>query len=419
MTPFSQNILSFTQSQMEPRFLLHSGKNERFSILGIGKKQELSLINREKNILDDLFSFWGKFGKEKKIDAKNIPFQGGIFIFLSYDLIENFESIKLKHPVSLPKIYAVVPEDFYIFDHETETVYGTKEIDFSSLSDFHLSTMNEHVWKTTISQNEYEKNVQKIQQEIFAGNTFQVNYSQRFLAKQNASSFEIFKHLCTINPSPFSAFVETPFGEIISGSPERLVSLRRNVLETKPIAGTRKRSEKKDELFEQELHTNTKEQAEHAMIVDLERNDMGRVSEFGSVKVEKYAHIEKYSHVQHLVSTIQSKLSPDKIFCDVIRAMHPGGTITGCPKYETCKIINEFELFNRGVYTGALGYINHAGDMDLNILIRTIFAHNGILETQAGGGVVFDSDPEREYKETLHKASAQFAATNGVLHNNR
>lgn len=392
-------------SNSRPRFLLHSGKDGQFSFLGLGKKHEVSLDGNDPDILDHLYKFWEKYGQEKQVDHPGSLFEGGVFVFLSYDLIENFEGIPLKNPNLIPKIYACVPEELFVFDTTVET---------SAAAD--VSTMPQHEWHSSISQAEYEKNIEMIKQEITKGNSFQVNYSQRFLAEQRADSWDIFQSLCTVNPSPFSAFFETPFGDIISGSPERLVSLKNGILETKPIAGTRKRSSgAHDEELKQELNTNTKEQAEHAMIVDLERNDMGRVCEFGSVKVQNYAQIERYSHVQHLVSIITGKLQPNKNFCDVIRAMHPGGTITGCPKVETCKIIHEHELFDRSIYTGSLGYINHKGDMDLNILIRTIFAHNGKLETQAGGGIVFDSNPQREYEETLHKARAQFMATNGEL----
>ena len=413
MNNFSQKVLSITRGISQPRFLLHSGKGDRFSFLGIGKKHEIILDGKEKDICKKLRNFWEQHGQEKVLDYSNSPLQGGVFVFLSYDLLENFEpSIQLKHSHQhIPKIYAIVPEDLIIFDHEKEEVIGTVNLEEKN-EEFEIK---EHEWKITISKDEYKKNIDIIKDEIVKGNTFQVNYSQRFIAKQQSPSWDIFQNLASINPTPFSAFAETPFGEIISGSPERLVSLKNNVLETKPIAGTRKRDKMRDDELMFELHSNKKEQAEHAMIVDLERNDMGRVCEFGSVHVPEFGYIEKYSHVQHLVSTIHGNLAKDKNFADVIQAMHPGGTITGCPKVETCKIINDLELFDRGIYTGAIGYINHEGNMDLNILIRTIYAHNGKLETQAGGGIILDSNPEREYKETLHKAQAQFAATNGII----
>lgn len=432
-----QNILSIAdQYKDSPRFLLHSGKGDRFSFLGIGKKHEISLFGPDENILEGLYEFWNRHARDAMhCVSTDSPFQGGIFVFLSYDLIENFEGIPLKNSYPyIPKIYAVVPEELVIFDHEKNCIMSSFSLSSSDrakrrsgdLGIANPSTNKDNLqknhsqipasagmtnnWIPSISPQEFALGVEKIKQEIIAGNTFQVNFSQAFTTQQNLNSWEIFKRLNTINPSPFSAYFETPFGDIISGSPERLVKVQNGILETKPIAGTRKRSAENDSLYQEELRSNEKEQAEHAMIVDLERNDMGKVCEFGSVQVENYAHIEQYSHVQHLVSTIFGKLDTSKNFCDVIKAMHPGGTITGCPKRETCKIISELEPTDRSIYTGALGYINWNGDIDLNILIRTIYANEGTLYTQAGAGIVLDSIPEMEYKETLHKAKAQFEA---------
>ncbi len=411
------DIINIASQFSSPRFLLHSGKGETYSILGVGKKHEIQLFGDEENILYKLYEFWERYGQESLINNPEIPFQGGIFVFLSYDLIHNFERIPLKKTHSqIPKIYAVAPEEIFIYNNETKTLFSSN---FDLVKDFPAESkinVKEHKWKITESQKSYENKTQKVKEEIILGNTFQTNISQRFIAEQKSSSFEIFRNLNYVNPTPFSAYAETPFGEIISGSPERLVKLQNGILETQPIAGTRKRAEgEKDEIFKKELHSSTKEIAEHTMIVDLERNDMGKICEYGTVKVKDFAYVERYSHVQHLVSTIQGKLDEDRNFCDVIKAMHPGGTITGCPKRETCKIISELEIYDRGIYTGALGHINSKGDMDINILIRTIYAYNGMLETQAGGGIVLDSIPEREYKETIYKAQAQFKATNGIL----
>ena len=445
------HILEFFQQIPSPKYLLHSGKGGSYSIFGSGKKKELILNGDEKDILKKLYTFWEENGKENILKKNSLPFQGGVFIFLSYELIENFEQVTSKNTYpQIPKIYAIVPENIYVYNHVEKRIYssekrwnnkachpelvsgslykqtqnshsrhsGLPEILMQSLGDSgqaretKTSDFLDFGWTPNISKQEYIKNIQYIKEQIKKGNTFQVNLSQRFTKKQTQNSFEIFKNLTEINPSPFSAYFETPFGEIISGSPERLVKIKDGSLETKPIAGTRKRGEKEDEdrKLRSELSVNEKELAEHRMIVDLERNDMGRVCEFGSVKVNEIADIEKYSHVQHLVSTICGKLHEKKNFCDVIKAMHPGGTITGCPKKETCMIINKLEPHDRGIYTGALGYINSKGDMDLNILIRTIYAYNKTLYTQAGGGIVYDSDPEKEYEETLHKANPQFYA---------
>ncbi|MBT4936333.1 anthranilate synthase component I family protein [Candidatus Peregrinibacteria bacterium] len=438
------DILKYFEQLPSPKHLLYSGKGGRYSIFSTGIKKELILDEKENDILKKLHKFWEENGQESILKEKTLPFQGGIFVFLSYELIENFEGIRPKNTYpQIPKIYAIVPENIYVYDHQQDKLYSSKKdghLSHSGLSKISMQDSRNlfpaitrygktpniedsrqagetilsrmYKWIPDTSKKEYITNIQYIKEEIKKGNTFQTNLSQRFTKTQKQSSFQIFKNLCNINPSPFSAYFESPFGEIISGSPERLVKLKNGILETKPIAGTRKRGEEKseDKSLESELLINEKELAEHRMIVDLERNDMGRVCNFGSVKVYETGKIEKYSHVQHLVSTITGLLDKKKNFCDVIRAMHPGGTITGCPKKETCRIINTLEAYDRGIYTGSIGYINSKGDMDLNILIRSIYAYNKILYTQAGGGIVHDSDPEKEYAETLHKANAQFCA---------
>ncbi|MDJ0559113.1 MAG: chorismate-binding protein, partial [Microcystis sp. M53599_WE4] len=245
---------------------------------------------------------------------------------------------------------------------------------------------------------------------------FQANLSLRFQSTTKAKGWQIYRSLQQINPSPFASYWRTPWGEMISCSPERLVKLERGIASTRPIAGTRPRgkTEALDRELAEELLTNKKERAEHIMLVDLERNDLGRVCEWGSVDVDELLTIERYSHVMHLVSNVQGKLDKKYHAIDLIKALFPGGTITGCPKVRCLEIIEELEPVRRNLFYGSCGYIDLRGHLDLNILIRTLLmTAQGNLNTvwgQVGAGIVADSDPEKEWLESLHKAEAQLIA---------
>ncbi|MBE9190812.1 anthranilate synthase component I [Gloeocapsopsis crepidinum LEGE 06123] len=269
------------------------------------------------------------------------------------------------------------------------------------------------------SQAKYEHAVLRAQKYIQAGDIFQANLSLRFEAQTTASGWEIYQTLQKINPSPFASYWRSPWGEITSCSPERLVQLVGHQATTRPIAGTRSRgaTPEQDRQLAQELLSNTKERAEHIMLVDLERNDLGRVCTWGSVAVDELLVIERYSHVMHLVSNVKGLLNAHYSAIDLIRAMFPGGTITGCPKVRCMEIIEELEPVRRSLFYGSCGYLDWRGNIDLNILIRTLLAApvpSNTLATQiwgqVGAGIVADSDPEREWHESLHKAQAQLAA---------
>ncbi|GLX71444.1 anthranilate synthase component I family protein [Paenibacillus glycanilyticus] len=254
--------------------------------------------------------------------------------------------------------------------------------------------------------------VRRIQQYIGQGDVFQVNLSQRQSRKVNSSPEELYEWLRIFNPSPYMGFLRCPDFQLVSASPELLVEQNGNKLATRPIAGTRRRgrTEEEDRMMAEELRTSEKERAEHIMLVDLERNDLGRISEFGSVKVEELMVIEYYSHVMHLVSQVDGRLAEGKDAFDVIAATFPGGTITGAPKIRTMEIIEELEPVRRGPYTGSLGWIDYNGDMEFNIIIRTMAVKDDVVHIQAGAGIVIDSDPEREYYESLNKAKALWKA---------
>lgn len=276
-----------------------------------------------------------------------------------------------------------------------------------------------HLPTLLTSQIDYETAVHRAKKYIQAGDIFQANLSLRFEAHTTADAWAIYLALQQINPSPFASYWRTPWGTVISCSPERLVQLQNRQATTRPIAGTRSRgtTPDQDQQLAEELITNAKEQAEHTMLVDLERNDLGRVCEWGSVVVDELLTIERYSHVMHLVSNISGNLRPDCNAVDLIQAMFPGGTITGCPKVRCMSIIEELEPVRRNLFYGSCGYLDWRGNLDMNILIRTLLLASSpqdksksIVWGQVGAGIVADSDPEREWYESLHKAQAQLTA---------
>lgn len=251
--------------------------------------------------------------------------------------------------------------------------------------------------------------VKKAKEYIKAGDIFQANLSQRVSANISAiNPWQIYQTLSKINPSPFAAYLDMGDYHIASSSPERLVRVSSNIVETRPIAGTRPRG--KDAIADRQMRSdlllNEKERAEHLMLIDLERNDLGRISDYSTVEVDEFMITEDYSHVIHIVSNVRGVLASGKDCFDAIRATFPGGTITGVPKVRCMEIIDELEPVTRGPYTGSVGYISFTGDMDLNIIIRTFVIKDKTAYVQAGAGIVADSDPEKEYYETLKKAEA-------------
>jgi anthranilate/para-aminobenzoate synthase component I len=251
---------------------------------------------------------------------------------------------------------------------------------------------------------------------IRAGDIFQANISQRFTASWRGDPRALYQALRRINPSPFACFFSWNDLAVVSCSPERLVRVQDGCVDTRPIAGTRPRgvNPHEDALNSLELLLSEKERAEHIMLVDLERNDLGRVCEGGSVSVDEFMTLEEYSHVIHIVSNISGRLRRGMDVVDIIRAVFPGGTITGCPKVRCMQIIRELEPVARGLYSGSLGYLGFDGTMDLNIAIRTMIIQGRSLAFHVGAGIVADSIPEREYHETLDKARALMEAVHAV-----
>ena len=355
-----------------------------------------------------------------------LPFTGGYLGWLGYDLAWEIERLPYTKPDTLPFPVAFwyEPSSFAVVDHHTQNVWlaASDRHELTELSDrlsnglsrssfSKLPNYSQSVQAPTYSpeQQGYEAMVETAKQHIYAGDIFQANLSMRFGYPWSADGWELYRHLQHINPSPFASYWRTTWGEVISVSPERLVSLRDRHAETRPIAGTRPRgkNEQHDQQLERELLACIKEQAEHIMLVDLERNDLGRVCEWSSVEVDELLVIERYSHVMHLVSNVVGTLRSDRTLVDLIRATFPGGTITGCPKVRCMEIVERLEPQRRNLFYGSCGYIDKRGNMDLNILIRTLLKTNDHIWGQVGAGIVADSIGDREWRESLQKAQAQ------------
>lgn len=260
--------------------------------------------------------------------------------------------------------------------------------------------------KSNFTPEEYMKAVNRVREYIAAGDVFQVNLSQRFEADLKISPFELYKRLRTVNPAPFASYLNLPGVAIVSASPERFLKVQSDMVETRPIKGTRPRGKGsvEDERLAHELVHSAKDHAENVMIVDLERNDLGRVCRYGTVKVTELAILETFPTVFHLTSTVIGRLRRGKSNIDLLKATFPGGSITGAPKVRAMEIIDEIEPTRRSVYTGSIGYLGFNEDMDINIVIRTFLVKEGKAYFQVGGGIIYDSDPEAEYAETLDKA---------------
>ncbi|GIP36361.1 anthranilate synthase component I family protein [Paenibacillus sp. J2TS4] len=272
----------------------------------------------------------------------------------------------------------------------------------------HIDVASIQGLRPALQENEFIEAVRRIQSYIAQGDVFQVNLSVRQSKKLEARPEAIYEWLRLVNPSPYMGLLRYPGFQLVSGSPELLVQLEANQVRTRPIAGTRPRGmdQQEDLRLADELIHNDKERAEHVMLVDLLRNDLGRISSYGSVRVDDFMVVETYSHVMHIVSEVKGELAQGKDVYDVIAAVFPGGTITGAPKIRTMEIIEGLEPVRRGPYTGSIGWIDYTGNMELNIVIRTLLVTDGVGHVQAGAGIVIDSAADREYIESLNKAKA-------------
>ena len=370
--------------------------------------------------------------------AEYPPLTGGIIGYFGYDMGHLLEKIvsSSKENSDVPDCYIGFYDTVLIFDH----IEGKKYIGSTGFPEMddekrgcraneridELMTLLDKACSLTLpkqpiaqggytadfTKESYCKMVQKAIDYIAAGDIFQVNLSQRFSAKMTVSPFDLYRYLRHINPAPFASYLN--FTEVIvaSASPERYLLLQDKLVETRPIKGTRPRGidQESDDRLREELLSSEKDRAELVMIIDLERNDLGRVCEYGSVRVPDLIRLEEYATVFHLVSTVTGRLPQDKDIINVIMASFPGGSITGAPKVRAMEIIEESEPVSRGIYTGSIGYIDFNGDADLNIVIRTFVIKDGQAYFQVGGGIVADSVPHLEYQETLDKGRALMRA---------
>ena len=276
------------------------------------------------------------------------------------------------------------------------------------IKEIKLNKKNSIKFSSSVTKEDYLKSIKKIKEYIVEGDVMQVVYGQELTTSFEGSPIELYKSLRKLNPSPYMYFLKIDDLHIVGASPEILVRLQNNEVTVRPIAGTIKRgsSEEEDQILADQLKSDPKEIAEHLMLIDLGRNDVGRIAKIGSVETTEQMKIEKYSHVMHLVSNVVGELKEGYSSIDVLKATHPAGTLSGAPKVRAMEIIDELEPDRRGIYGGAIGYLSWTGNMDLAIAIRTAVIQNKILSVRAGGGVVFDSDPEAEYQESMNKAQA-------------
>ncbi|MFC2020300.1 aminodeoxychorismate synthase component I [Chloroflexota bacterium] len=441
----------FLDSRMDP------GKLGRYSFIGSNPfmvlsnhGNEVTIIEgiKERRLKDDPFEVLGHFLDQYRLDSCSspVPFVGGAVGYFSYDLchfIERLPSTAV-NDLGLPECYFGFYDLVLAFDNLEGKAYiistGFPELEENKrieMAQKHLNKMkmllaevSPSVTEATSSSlsadagqvplkggfthQEYVDAVEKCRQYIIAGDIFEVNLSQRFEAELAVTPFELYKRLLQINPAPFAGYLGFDDVTVVSASPERFLSLRGDRVETRPIKGTRPRGKtpEEDEVLAKELLSSVKDRAENIMIVDLERNDLGRVCRYGTVRVTELAILEVFPTVFHLTSTVEGQLREGKNSIDLLKATFPGGSITGAPKVRAMEIIDELEPTKRSVYTGSIGYLSFNGDLDLNIAIRTFLVKENRAYFQAGGAVVYDSDPEAEYQETLDKAKALIDALN-------
>ncbi|WP_394846557.1 anthranilate synthase component I family protein [Pendulispora brunnea] len=362
-------------------------------------------------------------------------FMGGAVGFFGYDANRYFQRLPAHRndDLGIWDIAFHFVNEFFVVDHQEDVIYAVatgdcysdckgrvegllRAVERGPMERRHLAggppaSGRQPNYVSNFAHDDYLAAVRRVQDYIRTGDTYQVNLSQRLETEYRGDGLDLYETLARIDPVHFASYFQFDDFEIISASPERLVRVDAGKAFTRPIAGTRRTgAEEENARFLHELRTCEKELSEHVMLVDLERNDLGRVCRYGSVHVSKLMEITRYAHVMHIESEVVGELCEGKDLLDVVGALFPGGTITGVPKVRTMEIIAELEPTARGLYTGSIGYLSFAGDMDLNIAIRTILRKGSRAYVQVGGGVVIDSDPQREFKETLNKARSLLRA---------
>ncbi len=410
----------------------------RAEIIRSGKTAKLSFERDPLEVIKKVLSEY------RPVPDPSLPrFFGGAVGFMGYDVVRFFEELPGREKAGLdtPDIFFMITDTLVVFDNVThmikvvsnahvkgrsvEVAYNeaVKKINnlvrrlkagikIQGARGKGKTKAKDHLLTSNFTQPQYEQAVLQAKEYIKAGDIFQVVPSQRFQTRISVEPYEIYRALRLINPSPYMYFLRCGDTTVVGASPEVMVRLEGNRIELRPIAGTRRRGvdEEEDKVLAEELLADPKERAEHIMLVDLGRNDVGRVSDPGSVNVSELMVIERYSHVMHIVSNVRGRLSAENDAYDVIRACFPAGTVSGAPKIRAMQIIDELEPTKRGPYAGAVGYFGFSGNMDTCITIRTLVIKNSVAYIQAGGGVVADSNPAAEYQETVNKARAMMRA---------
>jgi anthranilate synthase component 1 len=429
----SLQCFSALRTRYKNCFLLESATRgdlrlSRYSFLGfdpeilIEIKGKTAKINGKKEQIEDPFELLIQYSTKYNCESQ-FPFSGGLVGYISYDSIRYIEDIPdtCKDDLELPDILFGLYTDGIVIDRFAKTTY------YFTLNRFRLDEIEKTLKRNTENNNTtsikniknnlkketFEENVETAKNHLKSGDIFQVVLSQRFDIDSNTDPFIFYKNLRELNPSPYMFFLDFDT-KIIGASPESAVRIIDREIEVNPIAGTRPigRTVQEDARLEKELRSDPKEQAEHIMLVDLARNDIGKVAEFGTVEVPDFMKIERYSHVQHLVSRVVGRLKEDKTYIDGFKATFPAGTVSGAPKIRAMEIIDKIENIKRGPYAGCIGYFSANGNMDFAIAIRTAVKKKKYY-VQAGAGIVMDSVPENEYFECKHKASAVINALGG------
>jgi anthranilate synthase component 1 len=461
ITPVSA-YLSLTEGGDHKGFLLESVEQGeqigRYTFLSVEPRAELIHrggewsvtgdcdLDREEDPFDALGSLIDRWDVEVPEELPSLT--GGLVGYVGYEMIRYIEPSVPVSPADessmCPDSYLYLVDTMLIFDHVQRACYlvGHVHRDRSTDVDEQYEQVRETIeeWHQRLRQptpapdvvdpgataaervtsnfqkDDFQEAVKRLKSAIRAGDIFQAVPSQRFQLEDENDPFNIYRQLRSVNPSPYMYFLDFDDFQLVGSSPEILVRKTGDTVTVRPIAGTRRRGETdlEDRALEEELVSDEKEQAEHTMLVDLGRNDLGRVSQSGTVEVTDRAIVERYSHVMHLVSNVTGKLKSDLNAADVLRATFPAGTVTGAPKVRAMELVEEVEPDRRGPYAGAVGYMSYSGDMDTCIVIRTIIAEKGTIYVQAGAGIVADSEPEREYEETREKAQALLQAVDAL-----
>ncbi|MGJ7909571.1 anthranilate synthase component I [Neobacillus sp. LXY-1] len=404
------------------------GADPAFEIISIGK--ENVLINRTgetRNLHGNPLEILKELFPIKAMEDSQIPFIGGAIGYIGYDIVRQFEVIgqEYSNQLNMPDVHLLFFEEVIVFDHHEEKVYifGLPLLETST-----EKTVEERMCKrieelkqanvyeeelpfalsgfhSEMSKETFIKNVEIAKEHILAGDIFQVVLSRRMKSQYQGAPLSLYRKHRANNPTPYMFYIDFEDYVVIGSSPESLIKTRGKTVIANPIAGTKRRGTNlaEDEEIEKELLQDEKELAEHKMLVDLGRNDLGKVCEFGSVQVDKYMAVEKYRHVMHLVSEISGTLHLDYSPLDALAACLPAGTVSGAPKVRAMEIINTLEQSKRGLYAGAVGYLSVNGNIDFALAIRTMILKDNTAYIQAGAGIVHDSDPENEFEETLNK----------------